>query len=497
MLRCVTNPKLIPAILCGGSGSRLWPVSRAQHPKPFIKLGDGESLLQKAYLRAAVLPNVSDVMTVTNRELFFKTEDEYREIDHLLKSPVRNNYILEPFGRNTAPAIASASLLAAESHGDDTILLVLAADHLITDQQAFTEAVGKACDLAQSGKLVTFGIQPTAPETGYGYIESNGYDVVRFVEKPSLDKAQDYLDSGNFLWNSGIFCFSVGTMLREMANHCPEILEITRNSLQQSRQSTGVGFSQMEISPEHFGRVPDDSIDCAVMEKTHNAAVVACDIGWSDIGCWRALGELTAPDSNNNRIQGDVLVQDSKNCTIKGEDRVVGAVGVESLIIIDTPDALLVVDKHRAQEVKHIYAQLKAKDHDAHKLHHTVQRPWGTFTVLEEGQHFKIKRIEVKPGARLSLQMHYHRSEHWVVVGGTAKVINDTQELTLRVNESTYIPAEHKHCLENIGSDTLVLIEVQTGDYLGEDDIVRFEDIYGRAAWSARPASKPMTFVES
>ena len=473
-------PNLIPTILCGGAGSRLWPVSREQHPKPFIKLGDGESLLQKAFLRGASLCNVSDVITVTNRELFFKTEDEYKEIDHLLDSSISNSYILEPFGRNTAPAIASASLLAAESHGEDAILLVLAADHLISDQQSFADAVTKACELAQNGKLVTFGIQPTSPETGYGYIESNGHEVIRFVEKPSRDKAQDYLDSGNFHWNSGMFCFSAGTMLREMAEHSPEILDATRFCLQQSRKASGDGFSQMELSPEHFESVPDDSIDYALMEKTRNAAVVSCDIGWSDIGCWKALGDLTIADSNKNRIKGDVLVHDSNNCTIESRDRMVGVVGVENLVIIDTPDALLIADKDRAQEVKHIYGQLKALGHESHKLHRTVHRPWGTYTVVEEGEHFKIKRIEVKVGAKISLQMHHHRSEHWVVVSGTAKVLNNTRELILKVNESTYIPAEHKHCLENAGSEILVMIEVQTGDYLGEDDIVRFHDIYGR-----------------
>lgn len=473
---------LIPTIICGGSGSRLWPVSRELQPKPFIRLDDGESLLQKAFLRGILLPGVNDVMTVTNRELLFKIEDEFREVSDLHQNTINTSFILEPFGRNTAPAIAAATLQVAESHGEDAILLVLAADHLISEQSAFADAVAKACVLAQDGKLVTFGIQPTAPETGYGYIESNGHDVIRFVEKPSQDKAQDYLASGHFLWNSGMFCFSAGTMLKEMAQHCPGILEATKNCMQQSRKTSGEGFTQVELNSAHFKTVPDDSIDYAVMEKTQTAAVVACDIGWSDIGCWRTLGDLTAPDDNNNRIQGNVIIQDSNNCTIKSDSRVVGAVGVDSLIIIDTPDALLVADKQRAQEVKHIYAQLKAQGHEAYKLHRTAHRPWGTYTVLEEGSHFKIKRIEVKPGASLSLQMHHHRSEHWVVVSGTAKVLNDEQELTLKANESTFIPAEHKHRLENIGSEKLVMIEVQTGTYLGEDDIVRFQDNYGRVS---------------
>ncbi len=476
------NNILIPTILCGGAGSRLWPVSREQHPKPFIRMEDGESLLQKAFLRGASLPTVRDVITVTNREFFFKTEDEYREVHDQLDKSISTSFILEPFGRNTAPAIAAAALSSAETHGENAILLVLAADHLISDQPSFSEAVSEACALAEAGKVVTFGIKPTAAETGYGYIEADGHKVKRFVEKPSLDKAQKYLESGNYLWNSGMFCFSVKTMLREMNEHCPEILTRVKKCMEESRVSSGSDYRQTEITQEHFMDVPADSIDYAVMEKTRNAAVVACDLGWSDIGCWRALGDLTAPDDNNNRLRGDALMEDSRNCTVNSNDRVVGAVGVESLIIIDTPDALLVADKSRSQDVKQIYSELKTRGHDAHKLHRTVYRPWGTYTVLEEGLNFKIKRIEIKPAGIISLQMHHRRSEHWVVVSGTARVLNDSLELTLGVNESTYIPATHKHRLENIGEGTLVIIEVQSGEYLGEDDIVRFQDAYGRAS---------------
>lgn len=477
-----TTFSLIPTILCGGAGSRLWPVSREMHPKPFLRMEDGQSLLQKAFLRGATLPNVKEVLTVTNRELYFQTEDAFGEVN---TDGVATSFILEPFGRNTAPAVAAAALQMAESHGENAILLILPADHIISKQAAFREAVLKAAELAAAGRLVTFGIQPTAPETGYGYIESKGQEVVRFVEKPTFDKAEAYLVSGHFLWNSGMFCFTAGAMLKEMAEHCPEILQASRLCLRNSKATSGSGFSQVEISPEHFKAVPDDSIDYAVMEKTRNAAVVACDIGWSDIGCWRALGDLKEPDGDNNRIQGDAVVVDSRNCTIKSEDRMVGVVGVENLVIVDTPDALLVADKRRAQEVKRIYAQLKTQGHEAHKMHRTVHRPWGTYTVLEEGPHFKIKRIEVKPGASLSLQMHHHRSEHWIVVTGTAKVLNDCRELVLNQNESTYIPAEHKHRLENAGEERLVMIEVQTGSYLNEDDIVRFDDIYGRVKCSA------------
>ena len=472
--------QLIPVILCGGAGSRLWPVSRELHPKPFIRLADGQSLLQKAFLRGALLPGVEEILTVTNRELFFKTADEFREVN---TAGVATSFILEPFGRNTAAAISAAALHVTQTHGNDAIMLVLAADHLITDQHAFQQAILKAAELAATGKLVTFGIQPVSPETGYGYIEADGNTVLRFVEKPSFEKAQEYLASGRFLWNSGMFCFTAGTMLQQMELYCSQVLAATRTCVEQSRLVSGKGFTQLELDTDTFSKVPADSIDYAVMERAASPqlAVVPCDIGWSDIGSWTALGDLVEPDAKGNRIQGDVLLYSTRNCTIHSNERLVGTVGVENLIIIDTPDAILVADKSRAQDVKHIYAELKAKGHEAFKFHRTVHRPWGTYTVLEEGDGFKIKRIEVKPGASLSLQMHYHRSEHWIVVSGMAKVINGERELLVNTNESTYIPAGHKHRLENPGLLNLVMIEVQSGGYLGEDDIVRFEDNYGRA----------------
>lgn len=472
--------KLIPTILCGGAGSRLWPVSRELHPKPFIRLADGQSLLQKAWLRGVALPDVAETLTVTNRELFFKTEDEYREAAGTQNKVLANSFILEPFGRNTAPAIAAAALHVAASHGEDALLLVLAADHLIADQSAFALAVAEAIRLAAQGKLVTFGIKPESPETGYGYIEVDGNTVRRFVEKPDYEKAQEYVASGNYYWNSGMFCFSAGTMLREMQQHCPDILAATRACIELSIQAQGKNHTQIQLNPESFGNVPDNSIDYAVMEKSKNVAVVPCSIGWSDIGSWNALGELTAPDTQGNRIEGEVILHDVSNCFIQSSQRLVGALGVNNLIVIDTPDAVLVADRSRAQDVKFLYARLKAEGHETHKLHTTVHRPWGTYTVLEEGPRFKIKRIVVKPAGRLSLQMHHHRSEHWVVVSGMARVVNGEQELFINTDESTYIPAGHKHRLENPGVVDLVMIEVQSGEYLGEDDIVRFEDIYGR-----------------
>lgn len=468
---------LIPIILCGGVGSRLWPVSRESHPKPFIRLADGQSLLQKTFLRAALLPGVEEILIATNRDLFFKTEDEFRAVNQMACA---TSYILEPFGRNTAAAIAASALQIAEVHGDDAMMLVLPADHLISDQDAFVTAVAAAQELAKRNKLVTFGIQPEGPETGYGYIETNGQDVINFVEKPSLEKAQEYVDSGRFLWNSGMFCFKAGVLLQEMQQHCPDILLATKSCIEQSRLVTGKGFRQLELDADHFNVVPDNSIDYAVIEKSKHVAVVPCRIGWSDIGSWNALGDLSAANAEGNRVEGEALLCDVSNCYIRSKDRLVGAVGIDNLIIIDTPDALLVADKSRAQDVRRIYSELKANGHETHKLHRTVHRPWGAYTVLEEGPRFKIKRIEVRPGATLSLQMHHHRSEHWIVVSGMARVVNGDSEMFLRTNESTYIPAGHKHRLENPGVCELVMIEVQSGEYMGEDDIVRFEDIYGR-----------------
>jgi len=442
-----------------------------------MRLDDGQSLLQKAFLRGAALPGVREILTISNREVFFKTEDEFREVNH---QGLHTSFVLEPFGRNTAAAVAAAALQVQRTHGDDAEMLVLAADHLVQDQPAFATAVARAQELARRGVLVTFGIHPYAPETGYGYIEADGERVVRFVEKPTYEKACEYLASGRYCWNSGMFCFTAGTILREMDTHCPAIVQAVRDCLERSVSATGKGFAQLQLDPDSFVQVPEDSIDYAVMEKTQALAVVQCSIGWSDIGSWSAVGDLTPPDAQGNRVDGDALLHDATDCYIRSSGRMVGAVGVRDLIIIDTPDALLVAHRHRSQDVKHLYAQLKRQGHDAHKIHRTVHRPWGTYTVLEEGKGFKIKRIVVKSGASLSLQMHHHRSEHWVVVDGTAAVVNGDQEITLQTNQSTYIPAGHKHRLSNPGMIDLVMIEVQSGPYLGEDDIVRFEDRYGR-----------------
>ncbi len=469
---------IIPVILSGGVGARLWPVSRELHPKPFMRLADGQSLLQKAFARAAGLPDVANILTVTNRELYFKTEDEYRPVN---PAPVPTSFILEPFGRNTAPAIALAALVVAELHGEDALMLVLAADHLISKHDAFAEAVAQAAKLADEGFLVTFGISPCTPETGYGYIEVDGGMVKRFVEKPTLEKAKAYLASGNHLWNAGIFCFRAGTLLAEMRIHAPEVLAAASASLAASDRANKRNSIQIELNADSFKQAPDISIDYALMERSSKVAVVACDIGWSDIGSWSAISDLVEVDEHGNGVIGDVLLHDSSDCYVQSYDRVVSAVGVSNLIIVDTPDALLVVDRSRVQDVKQVVAELKARAHDAYKMHRMMHRPWGTYTVIEEGARFKIKRIEVKPGASLSLQMHYHRSEHWIVVSGVAKVVNGERNFMVGTNESTFIPAGHRHRLENPGVVDLVMIEVQSGEYLGEDDIVRFEDHYGRA----------------
>jgi mannose-1-phosphate guanylyltransferase len=468
---------IIPVILCGGAGSRLWPVSRETHPKPFMRLADGQSLLQKAFLRGLALPDVPEILTVTNQELLFKTQEDYRQVNPQgLPTP----FVLEPFGRNTAAAVAAAALQVQRTHGDDAVLLVLPADHLITDQAAFATAVAQARELALQGRIVTFGIHPESPETGFGYIQAEGHQVKRFVEKPDLDTARQYLATGGYYWNSGMFCFTAGAMLREMAQHCPDILQATQACLDKSNsQTTGSGQS-LSLDAASFAQVPDNSIDYAVMEKTQAIAMVPCQIGWSDIGSWVAVGDLADADAQGNRVQGHALMHKAQDCYVQSTERVVGVVGVNDLIIIDTPDALLVANRHNSQDVKHIYSQLKAQGHDSHKLHRTVRRPWGTYTILGEGNGFKIKRIEVKPQARLSLQMHHHRSEHWIVVSGTAVVQNGEQETMLHTNQSTYIPAGHHHRLHNPGVIDLVMIEVQSGQYLGEDDIVRFEDQYGR-----------------
>ena len=480
---------LIPVILSGGAGTRLWPLSRELHPKPFMRLADGESLLYKTFLRASDLAGVTEIATVTNREHYFHTRDEYQAVlDD--KPGLATIFLLEPLARNTAPAIAMAALAVRERHGGDAVLLVLPADHLIASQPRFDAAVACARAQANAGNLVTFGIVPAAPETGFGYIEADasqslaGGDTAlvakRFVEKPNRETAERYLASGNYYWNSGMFCFRADAILSDLAEYAPEVLQRAEACWSASKDKPTRDGIALDIDSVSFGAVPDISIDYAVMEKARNVVVVPSDFGWSDIGSWNAISELVAADADGNRIVGDAILVGAHDTFIQSDGRLVAAVGVRDLLIVDTPDAVLVADRARAQDVREIVSQLKAVGDDRHRLHRTVHRPWGTYTVLEEGSHFKIKRIVVKPGASLSLQMHRHRSEHWVVVSGEARVVNGDRELRVHVNESAYIPAGHKHRLENPGVADLVMIEVQSGDYVGEDDIVRFDDRYGR-----------------
>lgn len=475
--------KLVPVIVCGGAGTRLWPVSRVTHPKPFMELPGGESLLQKTYLRSALLRNVVEIMTVTNRDLYFKTDDVYRQAGR----PFGCSYVLEPFGRNTAAAITAAAFDIFRVHGPDAVMLALPADHLIDNIEAFDEAVDHAVCLATSGWMVTFGIHPDYPETGFGYIQFdpeqellNGFKVKRFVEKPDFDTAAAYVDDGGYLWNSGMFCFTAGDFLAQMERHAPDVYVAVGEAVSSASSTSSDDVRCLTLDAEKFLQVPDISIDYALMERSEKVATVPCDIGWSDIGSWSAMSQLLTADDSGNRIEGDVLTYSSNDNYVVSKERLAALVGVKDLLVVDTPDALLIAHKDHAQDVRHIVSQLKGKGHHAHLLHRTVHRPWGSYTVLEEGAGFKIKRLVVKPGASLSLQMHHHRSEHWVVVSGMARVVNDDREFLLNANESTFISAGHRHRLANPGVLDLVMIEVQSGSYLGEDDIVRFQDDYGR-----------------
>ncbi|TGQ66952.1 MAG: mannose-1-phosphate guanylyltransferase/mannose-6-phosphate isomerase [Mesorhizobium sp.] len=467
---------MVPVIISGGVGSRLWPISRALHPKPFIPLPDGGTLIRRTYARAIGIEGVNHVVTVTNRDLLFLTADEYAEV---VAPSVKNTFLLEPFGRDTAAAIALASLQVA-SESPDAILVVLPADHLILDEAGFGAAVAKAATIAATGRIVTFGMKPERPETGFGYIEAEGDTVLRFVEKPNAERAAEFIASGRFFWNSGMFCFAARSMIAAMQELCPDVLSNARGALEKARTTDAADRITFEIDKDGFAAVPAVSIDYAVMEKARNVGFVPCSFDWSDIGSWNVLSQLVPADERGNRTIGETMLQDATDCYVHSEDRLVCLVGVSDLLIVDTPDALLVAHKDQAQQVKDLYNRLKTQGHEAATVHRTVHRPWGTYTVLEEGPRFKIKRIEVKPSARLSLQAHHHRSEHWVVVSGTAKVVNGQSEILLATNQSTYIPCGHKHRLENPGILPLVMIEVQSGEYLGEDDIVRFDDVYGR-----------------
>lgn len=470
--------RLIPVILSGGAGTRLWPVSRRAYPKPFMRLANGDSLLGRTLNRALAMPDVDEVITVTSADYRFLTADEY--VRSALR-PFRSRLLLEPAGRNTAPAIVLAALDVQERYGDAAQLLVLPADHLIADVDGFVQDVTRARSLAQDGHLTTFGIKPTAPETGFGYIRAGapldgGFVIDAFVEKPDLATAETYLAAGNYTWNAGMFCFSVGSLLSAAAQTCPDVLAAAKSCLTQTaRQSDVVAFER-----ESFLAQPDISIDYAVMERATHRAVVPAQFDWSDIGSWNSLGELTEPDADGNRVQGEAIVVGGSGNFIQTEGRLVAAVGVKDLVIVDSGDAVLVADRHQVQAVRHVVDSLRQRQHYAAQHHLTVYRPWGSYTVLEDAEDCKVKRLTVKPGGVLSLQRHQRRSEHWTVVDGTAKVRIGDEEMLLQRNQSTYIPMNTLHRLENPTERDLHLIETQCGDYFGEDDIERLEDVYGR-----------------
>ncbi len=478
---------LVPIILSGGAGARLWPLSREAAPKPFLPLRAdgtaGNTLLARTFLRAAALPDVAGLVTVTNRDYYFQTRDAYAGVG--AGSGPRVAYLLEPFARNTAPAVALATLYVEALFGRHATLLVLPADHLIDDLAEFARAVACAATLARDGWLTTFGVTPIRAEIGYGYLElgealmqSGTYRALRFIEKPPLADATRYAADGRHLWNTGIFCCTAEAALAAFDRHAPHLLAATRGVWQALHAHRAE--SMLEIDPALFSVAPDVSFDVAVMEQAKKVAVVRAGFDWSDVGSWRALSNLAASDASGNRGAGERVAIATSDTYVHAEDRIIATVGVDGLFIIDTPDAVLVAHRDHLQRVKEVVAELKARGHDAYRFHRTVMRPWGAFTVLQQGPGFKIKRIEVRPGAALSLQTHAQRSEHWIVVAGEGCVTNGDRVYTVRANESTFIPPAVPHRLENPGSMPLLVIEVQCGDYLGEDDIVRIDERYGR-----------------
>jgi len=464
---------LQPIILAGGTGSRLWPLSRELYPKQVLKLTGELSLLQTTVQRVHGLEGVVAPMVVVGEEHRFLTKTQIEAL-HLLPD---FRILLEPFGKNTAPAICGAAAYVVNQGRGGDVLLVLPADHLILKSESFAQAVREAVVLAEQGRIVTFGIVPDHPETGYGYIARGaGNQVESFVEKPDQATAEQYLASGKYLWNSGMFAFTAETLLAEMARFAPEVVaQMSEAAAQGKPDGRFFRFDRAAMAA-----CPADSIDYALMEKTDKAAVVEADIGWSDIGSWRALWEVAEKDGKGNAVSGDVILEDVQNSLIRSEHTLVAAIGLRDTLVVETADAVLVAPMDRAQDVKAIVAKLKQEKRPEFHVHRTVYRPWGSYTTLEMQDRFQIKRITVTPGARLSLQMHHHRHEHWVVVSGTARVQNGEQSVLLKEDEAAYIPCGTVHRLENPGVIPLELIEVQIGSYLGEDDIVRFDDEYGR-----------------
>lgn len=465
---------IYPVILAGGTGSRLWPMSRELYPKQFLKLLGDETLLQQTLARLKGL-ETADPLLICNEEHRFLAAEQLRQMGQL-----GHNIILEPVGRNTAPAIALAALAAVEKN-PDAIMLVLAADHAIADPAKFQLAVNTATPFAEQGALLTFGIVPSHPETGYGYIkrgaaEGEAFAIAEFVEKPNLERAGQYLTSGDYYWNSGMFLFKASRYLEELLQHRPEIHQACVTAM----ADTNPDLDFIRVNESAFAKCPSESVDYAVMEHTNNAMVVPLDAGWSDVGAWSALWEIAEKDADGNVLNGDVLNHNSNNTYVMAESALVATVGVQNLVIVQTKDAVLVADKSQVQDVKAIVNQLNTQGRSEYRLHREVYRPWGKYDSVDQGERYQVKRITVKPGEKLSVQMHHHRAEHWIVVSGTAKVTIDNKDQLLAENQSLYIPIGSVHALENPGKIPLELIEVQSGSYLGEDDIVRFEDRYGR-----------------
>lgn len=473
---------LVPVILAGGVGSRLWPLSRESYPKQFINLLNGQSLFQKTLERALALPNVSPMILGCEDHRFIIAEQIRSQ--NLNAMPI----LLEPLLRSTAPAVAFAAFCALEKDETAT-LLVLPGDHVIPDVAGFKRSVMQGFKAAQMGKLVTFGIVPKTPETGYGYIEKgksfkeNVSLVKRFVEKPNLDKAVQFLRSQNYFWNSGMFLFQAKVYLQQLKKFVPDMYEAVKQSFEQ--KTTDIDF--IRPHKEEFAKSPTDSIDYAVMEKTQDAVVVPLESDWKDVGAWDALAEIYEQDENGNAKSGDVLALDTKNCLLQSKHRLLSAVGVENLIIVETPDVVLVLNKAHSQSVKDVVTHLKEHERKEVLQHRRTHRPWGSFESIDQGERFQVKRITVNEGGQLSLQRHHHRSEHWVVVKGTAKVTRGEEEFLLSENQSTYIPIGVTHRLENVGKIPLEIIEIQSGAYLGEDDIERLDDQYGRNEDSETP----------
>ena len=463
---------LQPVLLSGGSGTRLWPLSREAYPKQFLPLAGEDTMVQATWLRVAPIAGAAPIV-VANEEHRFLVAEQLREIG--APTPA---IVLEPAGRNTAPAIAAAALQAREN-GDDPLLLVLPSDHVVRDAEGFRKAVLAAAKAAEDGALVTFGIVPDAPETGFGYIQADAGEgirkVLRFIEKPDAVTAQEYLDAGGYYWNSGMFLFRASRYLEELQKFRADILDAVKQAFAAAKRDGDF----IRLDKAAFAASPSDSIDYAVMEKTDATMVLPVDIGWNDVGSWSALWQVSEQDGDGNAHQGDVIAVDSRNSYAYAQ-RLVALVGVDNLVVVETDDAVLVAAKDKVQEVKQVVAKLKGDKRSQAVLHRKVYRPWGAYDSIDMGARFQVKRITVNPGAALSLQMHHHRAEHWIVVSGTAKVTRGEETLLLSENQSTYIPLGVTHRLENPGKVPLELIEVQSGSYLGEDDIVRFEDVYGR-----------------